>query len=182
MNEIFNIQPVPYSMLKVNSMKVDFMKKIKLIYSQLLFKALFLFFLFECSSVEKSIPENLRNFALDVSRHPEKIKNLKFYYPEFYNPDCYYKRMQDTNITNETINYINLDFNSEDVKIHYELCGTGRVYFEDVKKNGFCNCKIDSSNVSIVYLIKERFIIQFEFIKCDSMYKIFNIQPVPYSM
>ncbi len=164
-------------------MKIDFMKKIKLIYRQLLFKALFLLLLFGCSSVDNNIPENLKSIALDISRHPEKICNLKYYFPDLYNPDCYYKKMLDTNEINELINYINLDYNSDESKYYFEKYESDNVYLARIKKDGICNCNVDSINIIRFHLIKKKYRIGFDFVKCDSMYKIFNIHPIyPYSM
>ncbi len=51
------------------------------------------------------------------------------------------------------------------------------------KERGICNCEMNDGNVIRVHLFKNRFSLEFEFVKCDSLFKIFNIHPIyPYKM
>ncbi|MGA2297418.1 MAG: hypothetical protein ABSG15_07725 [FCB group bacterium] len=59
-----------------------------------------------CSTYESTVDKNLRHLAYDILQNPEKLRNIKKYYPEYYNQDYISKHFLDTIKVNESIKLI----------------------------------------------------------------------------
>ncbi len=160
--------------------KIKFLNNMK----QTVSFAFLLFALLACSSYEKSIPEKLRNFADDITTNPQKLRNLKGNFPDFYNPDCISKDLTDSITVDELVNFINLDFNFIKENYHFQYyTHQSKSYIQWIKTQRKCSCSIDSIDFLSLYMKKTEYQIELIFFQCDSTYKIFYINGLtPISM
>ncbi len=120
------------------------------------------------------VDKELLNFAEDIAEHPEKIKNLGKYYPQYYNPDWFYKKLLDSNYIEDIIKYINQYVNKNG-------CGYSSFRYQKVQpfindyQQRFCKCKIDSNSQYSFFLYKMKIGLDFHFLKNDNKYFLMGI-------
>ncbi|MFA6571310.1 MAG: hypothetical protein WCT77_08740 [Bacteroidota bacterium] len=64
-----------------------------------------------CRTYESAFDKNLTTLAHDVLKHPEKLRDIQKYYPNFYNEEYISNSMFDTIKVNKTITFINNELN-----------------------------------------------------------------------
>ncbi len=125
--------------------------------------------LLSCSSIDKSIPKNLVDFIFDVTENPEKLYDIRSYYPDLYDSNCIDYDMMDSIRTEDLVEFIKYDYNDE--KANYHMYGFNINNSELIKRKRNCAFIKMTDNYYHVSLGKKIYGLTFYFIKFDSVYK-----------
>lgn len=134
------------------------------------------FLLTACSTYtykDMNIDDNLWLFANDIISNPEKLNNIKIYYPELINDTLLRGDMKDSSEINNLINQIN-DFNKLDCDVKYFIQGfydNNLIYYRTL--NQYKNITVQ--DITGFGFQKENELISFVFIQDTENYYLFYI-------
>jgi hypothetical protein len=133
-------------------------------------------YLFHCFTCMNNVEPKINKIVLDIYDHPEKLKDIKENYPEFYDSKIIYSQLKDPSYINKLIKSIN---GIKKEKACNELFNHG--IGDDLTGYGYPeNIMIEQSKRYLVFLLKDKIFIDFFFIReNDTLFKIFDIRGGP---
>ncbi len=118
-----------------------------------------------------TVEKELKNFAYDIAKHPDKLSDLQKNYPQYFDPECMYSHMKDSVKVKELIHYIETDLKKECFWYSFSIYLNDMPYIEKSQSN----CGIDSSNYYSFHLIKRKTGLVFDFYRKDKRYYLLGI-------
>jgi len=79
----------------------------------------------------------MEKVGLEIIEEPDRLLNLKYYYPEYYSDSLIYNKMKDTLFLNKLINYLKKDFKNINEKICTYKINMNSIYLKTYKSYGY---------------------------------------------
>lgn len=130
--------------------------------------------LFSCKEKEE-IYKQLHSIGMEIINEPDRVLNLKSYYPEYYNDSIIYAILKDTVYLKTLRDEIKYEFNTIDKSINTFASGTTQSYLDMFTEVGY-TYKVKPEDVYNYSFQKDNICVTIQVIKKDNKFYFFHIK------
>jgi len=139
-------------------------------------KLIFIFCLISLISCKEKeeIYKQLHSIGMEIINDPDRILNLKYYYPGHYSDSLIFNSMKDTTNLKRLRDLIKNDFNHIDSKVKTFIAGQHKGSLSRYKDFGYKN-ELKPENVYCYVFQKGDYCLEFNVIKINYNFYLFHI-------